>query len=151
MAALNAARFRRDRVENLAVATGTGGGSKRKTVPRKVGDTVSSTASTTASTEKVSPDPKHIRTGETAPEPKQLFASPVEPSEPPPCGDGRGLVESEGGVCVRYVSIITRICAQSFVVLPILFRKENDQVMISSLLRYIALPRARPKAFAWDE
>ena len=109
MAALNAAQFRRDRVQNLAVATGTPllatpqpgrGGSKRKTVPRKVGDTVGSTASTSASTEKVTPDPKHIRTGsEAPPEPKQLFASPVEPSETLAGGEP-ALVESEGGVSV---------------------------------------------------
>ncbi len=109
MAALNAAQFRRDRVKNLAVAVGTPvlatpqpgrGGSKRKTVPKKIGDTVDSAASTSASTEKVTPDPKHIRTGgEAPPEPKQLFASPVEPSGVL-AGDELEPTESEGGVCM---------------------------------------------------
>lgn len=140
MAALNAAKFRRDRVESLAAATSSGapllatpqpgrGGSKRKTVPRKVDDTVGSTVSTTASTEKVTPDPKHIRTGgEAAPEPKQLFASPVEPVEPLPGGEPE-LVE--GGVCVRDMFQLAAqlLCVQSFAVLM----HHHDDIYISYL------------------
>ena len=81
-AALDAARHRRDRAQQLAgMATpGDRTCSKRKTVPRTDPMTGSTTAS---STEKVTPDPKHIRTGDEIgiPEPKALFVSPSGPGE----------------------------------------------------------------------
>lgn len=60
-----------------ALSTPSTNSSKRKNQPRKVEELA--TASTTASTEKVTPDPKHIRTG--VPEPKVLFMSPADDGE----------------------------------------------------------------------
>ena len=62
------------------------GGSKRKTVPKLNAEgavlSASTASSSTASHEKVTPDPKHIRTGdEGLPQPKQLFASPAPVQE----------------------------------------------------------------------
>eukprot|EP00435_Cladocopium_sp_Y103_P020647 s2109_g5.t1 len=79
-AALGAAQHRRERIEKLSQTTpgsSRSGASKRKTNPRQEvhGEgSVSTTASTSVPSEKVTPDPKHVRTG--APEPKVLFGSP---------------------------------------------------------------------------
>ena len=54
--------------------------SKRKNVPKSDAHMVASASTTASSTEKVTPDPKHIRTGDGdslgVPEPKVLFVSP---------------------------------------------------------------------------
>ena len=89
-AALDAAKHRRARVEQLAALATPGASGKRKTIPKN-DSSVASTSTTASSTEKVTPDPKHIRTGDGdglgAPEPKALFVSP----------DGREAAD-EGGV-----------------------------------------------------
>lgn len=81
--ALDAAKYRRARIEQLNPLSTPGssrtGSTKRKNLPKR-DDSAVLTASTTASgSEKVTPDPKHIRTGDEeipAPEPKALFMSP---------------------------------------------------------------------------
>lgn len=98
-AALDAARHRRQRVDQLqvlATPTSDRSGSKRKDVPRK-SDVNVSTVSTTASSsgEKVTPDAKHIRTDD-APEPKVLFKSPDDTRD----HDGLKKAEVEGQVAL---------------------------------------------------
>lgn len=78
-AALDAARHRRQRVDQLqvlATPASDWSGSKRKGAPRKSdGDVSTVSTSACASSEKITPDPKHIRTDED-PEPRVLFKSP---------------------------------------------------------------------------
>ena len=79
-AALGAAQHRRERVEMLCQKTpgsSRSGATKRKTNPRQDAHgegSVSTAASTSVPSEKITPDPKHVRTD--APEPKVLFGSP---------------------------------------------------------------------------
>lgn len=91
-AALDAARHRRQRVQQLHVLATPGSdrsGSKRKDVPRKSdGDASTVSTSASASGEKVTPDPKHIRTDQ-APEPRALFTSPDDTR------DDHGLKKAE--------------------------------------------------------
>ena len=96
LAALDAARHRKDRLQKLAViqtpVSDRSGATKRKSDAKKASDVhgALSSASTATPSEKVTPDPKHVRTGDgtSAPEPKQLFASPV----------GENTAEPEGVV-----------------------------------------------------
>ena len=99
--ALAAAKYRRERLEQLSVATtpasSVGGrGGKRKNLPKNheptsaASQTVTpSTSATDGGSEKVTPDPKHIRTGSV--EPKVLFASPDEAPD-------ASMIPSEGWV-----------------------------------------------------
>ncbi len=77
--ALDAARNRRERLVNM-VATPEPSlarvGGKRKELPKR-GEQTPSTVASSSKVDKVTPDPKHVRTNEAAaPTPKELFASP---------------------------------------------------------------------------
>ena len=81
-AALDAAKHRRERLvsmHSLATPSTVRSGSKRTSSQKKEGDVTSSASTSAASCEKVTPDPKHIRTNDVV-EPKVLFATPTGPA-----------------------------------------------------------------------
>jgi len=77
--ALDAARHRRERLVNLTSTPEPSLarlGGKRKELPKRPDQTPSTVASS-SKVEKVTPEPKHVRTQDAAPTPKELFASPL--------------------------------------------------------------------------
>ena len=96
--ALDAAQHRRDRLAAMTSTPESGPrvGSKRKELKKTDPPScASTTASSSKSIEKVTPDPKHVRTGsEPAPTPKALFGSP--PGDGMAVEEGLGLSKLDG-------------------------------------------------------
>lgn len=96
--ALEAARHRRERLAAMTSTPESGPrvGSKRKELKKtNPPSCASTTASSSKSTEKVTPDPKHVRTGsEPGPTPKALFGSP--PADDMVVEEGLGVAKMDG-------------------------------------------------------